>query len=118
MITSKLTSKAQTTIPQPVRAALGVREGDELAYAIEDGRVVLTKLQPRHAWRAVAIRWMTRSPRFGSGIPRKTSEAFAEPLTERFRLCLTGCPSPYGMSSGLAFPYADQAHVGGSAQRW
>jgi len=29
MITSKLTSKAQTTIPQPVRAALQLREGDE-----------------------------------------------------------------------------------------
>ena len=47
MITSKLTSKAQTTIPQPVRAALGVKEGDELAYTIEDGRVVLTKAPPR-----------------------------------------------------------------------
>lgn len=43
MITSKLTSKAQTTIPQPVREALHLREGDELAYAIEEGRVVLTK---------------------------------------------------------------------------
>lgn len=43
MITSKLTTKAQTTIPQPVRAALGLRAGDELAYRIEDGRVVLTK---------------------------------------------------------------------------
>jgi antitoxin PrlF len=43
MITSKLTSKAQTTIPQPVRQALRVRAGDELAYTIERGRVVLTK---------------------------------------------------------------------------
>lgn len=43
MITSKLTSKAQTTIPQAVRAALRLREGDELAYEIEHGRVVLTK---------------------------------------------------------------------------
>ncbi|MBV8536971.1 MAG: type II toxin-antitoxin system PrlF family antitoxin [Alphaproteobacteria bacterium] len=43
MITSKLTSKAQTTIPQPVRAALGVREGDELVYTIEGDRVILTK---------------------------------------------------------------------------
>jgi antitoxin PrlF len=43
MITSKLTSKAQTTIPQPVRAALHIREGDEIAYRIEDGRVILTK---------------------------------------------------------------------------
>ncbi|MBV9249270.1 MAG: type II toxin-antitoxin system PrlF family antitoxin [Acetobacteraceae bacterium] len=43
MITSKLTSKAQTTIPQAVRTALGIRPGDEIAYAIEDGRVLLTK---------------------------------------------------------------------------
>ena len=43
MITSKLTSKAQTTIPQPVRAALRLKEGDELVYQIEEERVVLTK---------------------------------------------------------------------------
>jgi len=43
MITSKLTSKAQTTIPQPVRAALKLREGDEIAYEIEAGRVILTR---------------------------------------------------------------------------
>ena len=46
MITSKLTSKAQTTIPQAVRAALHLREGDEIAYAIEDSRVILTGVQP------------------------------------------------------------------------
>ena len=43
MITSKLTSKAQTTIPQPVRIALHLREGDAIAYRIEDGRVILSK---------------------------------------------------------------------------
>ncbi|CAA7625773.1 Regulator of stationary/sporulation gene expression [Magnetospirillum sp. LM-5] len=43
MITSKLTSKAQTTIPQPVRIALHLKEGDEIAYSIEAGRVVLTR---------------------------------------------------------------------------
>jgi len=43
MITSKLTSKAQTTIPQPVRAALRLKEGDELVYEIEQNRVILTK---------------------------------------------------------------------------
>ncbi|WP_371741696.1 MULTISPECIES: AbrB/MazE/SpoVT family DNA-binding domain-containing protein [Acidithiobacillus] len=30
MITSKLTSKAQTTIPQPARIALHLHEGDEI----------------------------------------------------------------------------------------
>lgn len=43
VIKSKLTSKAQTTIPQPVRSALGLSEGDELAYQIERDRVILTK---------------------------------------------------------------------------
>lgn len=46
MITSRLTSKAQTTIPPPVRVALGLREGDEIAYSIEDGRVILTRAVP------------------------------------------------------------------------
>jgi len=44
MITSKLTSKAQTTIPQPVRVALQLGNGDEIAYAIEKDRVILTKV--------------------------------------------------------------------------
>lgn len=43
MITSKLTTKAQTTIPQPVRTALRLREGDEIAYEIVENRVILTK---------------------------------------------------------------------------
>ena len=43
MITSKLTDEAQTTIPEPVRAALNLRSGDDLAYQIEGDQVILTK---------------------------------------------------------------------------
>jgi antitoxin PrlF len=43
MITSKLTTKAQTTLPRPVREALGIHPGDEIAYVIEAGRVILSK---------------------------------------------------------------------------
>ncbi len=43
MVTSKLTSKAQTTVPQAVRAALGLSEGDELLYEIDGDRVVLKR---------------------------------------------------------------------------
>ncbi|MBV8737286.1 MAG: type II toxin-antitoxin system PrlF family antitoxin [Alphaproteobacteria bacterium] len=43
MITSKLTGKAQTTIPVPVRTALRLREGDELVYTIKGDHVILTK---------------------------------------------------------------------------
>ena len=47
MIVSKLTSKAQTTVPQPVRSALNLREGDALAYQIEGSRVILTRAEPQ-----------------------------------------------------------------------
>jgi antitoxin PrlF len=43
MISSRLTSKAQTTIPQAVRTALKVRPGDSLAYEIDGNRVIVTK---------------------------------------------------------------------------
>ncbi len=43
MIESRLTAKAQTTIPRAVRKALGVGPGDTLEYAIEDGRVIVTR---------------------------------------------------------------------------
>ncbi len=43
MITSKITAEGQTTIPQSVRMALGVRLGDELVYVIKDGRVLLNR---------------------------------------------------------------------------
>ncbi len=47
MITSKITSKAQTTIPQAVREALHIRTGDALSYQIEADRVILTKARRR-----------------------------------------------------------------------
>jgi len=47
VITSKLTTKAQTTIPQPVRAALRLQPGDDLIYEIDDQRVILTKASRR-----------------------------------------------------------------------
>ncbi len=46
MIHSKLTGKAQTTIPQAVRTALRLEPGDELVYEITGGRVILAKARP------------------------------------------------------------------------
>lgn len=43
MITSKITSKSQTTVPQAVRIALRLKPGDELAYAIKGRQVILSK---------------------------------------------------------------------------
>ncbi|MFZ5932452.1 MAG: type II toxin-antitoxin system PrlF family antitoxin [Pseudomonadota bacterium] len=49
MITSKISSKAQTTIPLAVREALRVRKGDAIAYHIEEGRVIMTRSAPAAA---------------------------------------------------------------------
>lgn len=43
MISSKITSKAQTTVPRPVRAALKLGMGDTIIYTIEADHVVMTK---------------------------------------------------------------------------
>ncbi len=44
MITSKLSSKGQTTIPLAVRAALDLKKGDEIAYEIKENLILLTKV--------------------------------------------------------------------------
>jgi len=45
MIIGRITAKAQTTIPQAVRRALGLKPGDRLAYQLEEGRVILTRAE-------------------------------------------------------------------------
>jgi AbrB family looped-hinge helix DNA binding protein len=44
--TSKLTSKYQATIPEPVRRLLHLNAGDAIAFDIEDGAVSLRKARP------------------------------------------------------------------------
>lgn len=44
MITSRLTTKSQTTIPQPVRAALRLNPGDSIFYEIDGDRVVVRRV--------------------------------------------------------------------------
>lgn len=67
MIKSRLTTKAQTTIPQPVRIALGLREGDEITYEIEGDRAVLRKAgtEPEEDPFAVFEEWNSEADRKG-----------------------------------------------------
>ena len=46
MITSKVTSKGQVTIPKEVREALHIDPGDELAYVIQGATVLVRRVQP------------------------------------------------------------------------
>jgi antitoxin PrlF len=67
MITSKLTSKAQTTIPLPVRNALRLVEGDEIVYVIDGNRVVLSKAnrEPIDDPFATFSEWSSEADRVG-----------------------------------------------------
>ena len=40
MLTSRVTSKGQMTIPKPIREYLGIKEGDRLTFIIRDGEVI------------------------------------------------------------------------------
>lgn len=44
MIQSRITSKAQTTVPRAVRIALGIESGDEVAWQIEGDRAVMKRI--------------------------------------------------------------------------
>jgi antitoxin PrlF len=64
MITSRLTSKSRTTIPRQVRIALGLAEGDEVAYQLDGNRVILRKApSPMDAPFAVFGEWDSEADR-------------------------------------------------------
>jgi antitoxin PrlF len=44
LLASKMTARAQTTLPSGVRKALGLEAGDEIAYTIEGDQAVIRKL--------------------------------------------------------------------------
>ena len=46
VIESAITSKGQTTLPKPVREALGVRPGDRVRYVILDHEVRIIPVRP------------------------------------------------------------------------
>ena len=41
---SRITSKGQTTIPKRIRESCGLREGDSVAFSVEDGAVIMRKI--------------------------------------------------------------------------
>ena len=46
MIESSIGAKGQTTLPKPVREALGVGTGDRVRYVIADGEVRILAVRP------------------------------------------------------------------------
>lgn len=46
MVQSTVTSKWRTTLPEPVRKALGLRPGDQLRYFVRDDEVRIVAVRP------------------------------------------------------------------------
>ena len=64
MHTSKISSKAQITLPRKVREALGAKAGDIIAYEVEGNLVKLKRLEPfdaafHHALSSTLDEWAT-----------------------------------------------------------
>ncbi|MCY3545431.1 MAG: AbrB/MazE/SpoVT family DNA-binding domain-containing protein [Gemmatimonadetes bacterium] len=46
MLESSVTKKGRTTLPKPVRDALGVQAGDRVRYVVLDGEVRILPVRP------------------------------------------------------------------------
>ncbi len=46
MVESRITSKGRTTLPKPVREALGVKPGDRVRYLIQGDEVRIIPMRP------------------------------------------------------------------------
>ena len=55
METSKITSKHQATVPADVRAALGLKAGDSIAWDVVDGVARVRKARPLDLAFAAAV---------------------------------------------------------------
>ena len=46
MLTSKLSTKGQVTLPKSVRDSIGAKPGDWIAYDVQGSRVTLSRVEP------------------------------------------------------------------------
>jgi len=45
MLTSRLSSKGQVTIPKEIREAIGLESGNMIAYEVQNGSVIITRVE-------------------------------------------------------------------------
>ncbi|HLJ82501.1 MAG TPA: AbrB/MazE/SpoVT family DNA-binding domain-containing protein [Ktedonobacterales bacterium] len=79
---STITSKGQITIPAEIRDSLGLKQGDKVAFVIEDHQVLLRRTGSVVASTAGSLR--TDRPSLSAEHPRAAAEeAIAEETSER-----------------------------------
>ena len=55
MYASRLSAKCQVTVPKEIRDAIGLKPGDMLAYKVEDGCIIVRRIEPFDAAYHAAI---------------------------------------------------------------
>lgn len=70
---SRLTKKYQATIPAPVREALGIGHGDQIAFVIEGDRVMLRRAAPIDWSHAAAL-----EPTLSEWLSHEDDEAYRD----------------------------------------
>lgn len=80
---TKVSTKGQVVLPQPLRRRLGIRAGDPLDANIEAGRIVLTPIKERRQEAKIIDDPVTGLPvlTLGAGAPVLRSEEVEEILT-------------------------------------
>ncbi len=82
ILLSTVTNKGQTTIPKPLRDALGIKEGTPLRWQIEDGHLVA---RPRTS-RIEDFAGMLGKPPKGGGLRvEDMDDAIADAVSEEFQ---------------------------------
>jgi antitoxin PrlF len=80
--TGKVTSKGQTTVPKEVRDLLGLEEGTQMEWIVDDGKVTV---KPRKL-RAIDLAGMLGPPPSGVHLTiDEMDDAIGEAVAERFR---------------------------------
>jgi AbrB family looped-hinge helix DNA binding protein len=81
---TKVSTKGQIVLPQPIRRRLGIRAGDTLDIALENGRIVLTAPKRKHFTARIIEDPITGFPVLYAGpdAPVLTSEMVRELLVD------------------------------------
>jgi antitoxin PrlF len=78
----KVTSKGQTTVPKEVRDLLGLEEGTQVEWTVEDGKAIV---KPR-TLRAIDLLGILGPPPNGRHLSiEEMNEAIGEAVSKRFR---------------------------------
>jgi AbrB family looped-hinge helix DNA binding protein len=80
-----ITRKGQVTLPAAIRHSLNLKQGDKVAFRLEDGRVVLTRGESVAAATKGIFRRYADTPRTAEELREAAEQAIAEEVEERSR---------------------------------